>query len=98
MFHRRADVVSGKAKSGIIKKRDDLFAGPTATPALETGKSRSRDDHENGGVAQLDKVDGKPFCCTEIGTAFTFGRLTLKATRYLLRTHARFGSRDDAPC
>jgi hypothetical protein len=67
MFHSRADVARGKAKSGIIKERNDLFAGPTETPALETGKSRSKDDHENGSVAQLDKVDGGRFAAPRSG-------------------------------
>jgi hypothetical protein len=67
MFHSRADVASGKAKSGIIKERNDLLAGSSETPALETGKSRSRGDHENGSVAQLDKVDGSRFAAPRSG-------------------------------
>jgi hypothetical protein len=42
MFHSRVDVASGRAKSGLIKQRNDLYAGPSDSPVVWTGKSRSR--------------------------------------------------------
>jgi hypothetical protein len=66
MFHSRVDVASGRAKSGLIKQRNDLYAGPSDSPVVWTGKSRSR-VIEHASVAQLDKVDGSRFAAPRSG-------------------------------